>query len=129
MEIVRRIYEEGFARRSVDVPGIKERVAPDYRFHARPGWPGQAVYRLDEMTALWADLDATFTDHTLVPTRYEDLGSYVLVALHQAARLRDSDHAISQNFLHLWHLSGGKVQETLSFTDRAEALEAAGLSE
>ena len=33
-----------------------------------PDGLGQTVYRIDEMTALWADLDMTFADHSLVPT-------------------------------------------------------------
>ncbi len=67
VEIVRWAYEEGLARRRVDVPGVEERFAPAYRFHPRPGFPGRTVYRLDELPGLWADLDTTFTDHRLVP--------------------------------------------------------------
>ncbi len=126
VETVRWAYEEGHARRTVDVPGIAERFSPDYRFHARPGWPGQTVYRLDELTALWADIDTTFTDHSLVPTHYEGLGAHVLVTLQQTARLRGSNHQINETIYMLWHLSEGKIQEAWTFTDKAEALEAAG---
>ena len=125
MEIVRFAYEEGHARRTVDAPGFEERIAPEYRFHGRPGFPGQTVYRLEEMPALWADLDATFVDHSLVPTRYEDLEPYVLVTLRQTARLRGSDQRISETIYMLWFLSGGRIQETWTFTDKAAAIEAA----
>ena len=129
VEKVRFAYEEGHARRTVDVPGFEERISPDYRFHGRPGFPGQTVYRLDEMTALWADLDATFTDHSLVPTHYEDMEPYVLVTLQQTARLRGSDQEISETIYMLWFVSEGKIKGTWTFTGRAEALEFAGLSE
>ena len=128
VEIVRFAYEEGHARRTVDVPGLDELVSPDYRFHARPDWPGQSVYRLDEMTALWADLDATFANHSLVPTHYEDMGAYVLVTLQQTARLRGSDKKINDTIYQLWLLREGKVQETWTFTEKADALKAAAPS-
>lgn len=129
VEIVCLAYEEGLARRSVDSPALKERASPDYRFHARPGWPGQSVYRLDEMPALWADLDTTFTDHRMVPTAYEDLEPYVLVTVHQTARLRGSETEINQAIYHLWLVVEEKIRETWTFAAKAEALVAAGLTE
>lgn len=127
--MVRLAYEEGHARRTVDVPSVEERTSPDYRFHSRPEWPGQSVYSLEELPALWADLDATFTDHSLVPTDYEDLGPYVLVTIHQTARLRGSETEIDQTLYHLWLVIEGKIQETRAFAERAEALKSAGVLE
>lgn len=129
MEIVRWAFEEGLARRTVNIPGAEERFASDYRFHTPPGFLGRTVYRLDELTPLWADLDTTFTDHSLVPMHYEEIGTYVLVTLQQTARLRGSDDEINFTFYQLWLVSEGKIQETRTFTDNAEALEAAGLPE
>ena len=126
VELVRWVYEEGYARRKVDMPGVEDRIAPDYRFHTRSGFPGRTVYRLDEMTALWADLDTTFSDHRLVPQRYEALGrAHVLVTLEQTARLRGSDQRIDQTVYMLWRLADGRVSETWTFTDEAEARAAA----
>ena len=88
------------------------------------------AYRLDEMTALWADIDATFSDHSLVPQSYEAIGSTdVLVTLHQTARLRGSEHRINETIYMLWRLVEGRADETWTFTDKAKALEAAGLRE
>jgi hypothetical protein len=130
VEVVRWAYENSHARRTVDVPGIEERVTPGYTFHPRDGWPGPMAYRLDEMTALWADLDSTFSDHSLVPQSYEAIGSTdVLVTLHQTARLRGSDHRINDTIYMLWRLVEGRADETWTFTDRAMALEAAGSRE
>jgi ketosteroid isomerase-like protein len=128
VEIVRAVYEEGYAKRTVDLPSLRALLSPDYRFHTRPGWPGQAVYRLDEMTTLWADLDATLTDHSLVPTHYEAIGTYVLVTLQQTARLRGSNQELNETIYQLWLLTEGTIQETWTYTQRAEALEAAGLA-
>ena len=127
VEVVRWAYENSHAQRSVDVPGIEERVTPSYTFHTREGWPGATSYRLAEMTALWADIDTTFSDHSLVPQSYEAIGSTdVLVTLHQTARLRGSDHRINETIYMLWRLVDGRAEETWTFTDRAKALEAAG---
>src|SRR5689334_2681568 len=92
VEIVRWVYEKGHAQRTIDIPGREDRVAADYRFHTRPDFPGRSAYRLDQMVELWADLDSTFTDYSLIPQRYEPFGdSHVLVTLRQTARLRGSD--------------------------------------
>ena len=129
MQIVRWVYDELHAQRTVEVPGVDERIAPDYCFHGRSTFPGRTVYRLDEMTALWADLDETYTDHFLVPTHYEDMGDHVLATLEQTARLRGSNLEINQTIYMVWLIIEGKIQETWTFAERAEALEAAGLSE
>lgn len=129
VEIVRFAYELGYDQRTVEPRGFDGWFSPEYRYHARPDFPGQTVYRLDELTTLWADLDATYTDHRLVPEDYEDLGDHVLVRLQQTARLRGSDQDISGTIYMLWRVSALKIQETWTFTSRAEALEAVGLSE
>lgn len=126
VEKVRWAYEESMAKRTVDVPGADERVAPGYRFHARHGFPGRLLYTLDEMPALWADLDATFSDHSLVPENYEAIGSdYVLVTVKQAATLRGSDQRIDQTIYHLWRIVDGMLDETWTFTDEDAARKAA----
>jgi len=128
VEIVRWLHEQGHARRTVKTPGAEDRVASDYRFHPRPDFPGRSTYRLDEMVRFWADLDATFTDYSLIPQSYEPIGpAHVLVTLQQTARLRGSDQMLSELIYMLW-LVEGKAQETWTYADREEALEAAGLS-
>lgn len=82
------------------------------------------------MIEFWADLDTTFTDCSLIPQSYEPVGpAHVLVRLRQTARLRDSDQRLNETLYMLWHLTGGKAEETWTFTVREQALESAGLSE
>jgi hypothetical protein len=74
-------------------------------------------------------LDSTFADYSLIPQSYEPIRpDHVLVTLRQTARLRDSDQRLTELIYMLWHPAGGRVQETWTFTDRDEALEAGGLS-
>ena len=130
IELVRWFYEQGYARRTVDPPGFEDRLASDYRFHTRPSFPGPAAYRLDQLADLWADLDATYTDYSLVPKSYEPIGpAHVLVTLLQTARLRDSGDQIDETLYMLWHLSDGKAQETWTATDREQVFKAGGLPE
>jgi hypothetical protein len=130
VEIVRWLHEEGYARRTVELPGSENRIASDYRFHPRPGFPGRSTYGLDEIVRFWADLDATFTDYSLTPHSYEPIGAaYVLVTLRQTARLRGSDQLLTELIYMLWHLVEGRAQETWTSTVREQVLEAAGLSE
>lgn len=127
VDIVRWVYENGHARRTVSVAGAEHRVAPDYRFHPRPGFPGRSAYRLDEMVEFWADFDATFTDYSLIPESYEPVGpDHVLVTLRQTARLEGSEQMLTELIYMLWHLVEGTVHETWTFVDRDEAIEAAG---
>jgi ketosteroid isomerase-like protein len=127
VEIVRFAYEQVYAQRSTDIPGVRERIADDFRFHLRRGFPGRTVYHRDEMTEVWADLEATFTDYSLTPESYEALGDYVVVTLHQSARLRGSSQRIDETICHLWHVVAGKAREGWTFGRKGEALEAAGL--
>jgi hypothetical protein len=130
VELVRWVYEKSHARRTVDVTGSEERVSPGYRFHTRPAFPGPPAYRLDQMVDLWADLDATYTDYSLVPEVYEPIGpSHVLVTLLATTRLRGSDRQLVEHLYMLWRVTDGRVQETWTATDREQALKAGGLAE
>ena len=130
VEVVRWVYEKGFAQRTVDVPGSEDRMTSDYRFHTRPDFPGPPFYNLDQMVELWADLDSTFIDYSLTPESYEPVGpAHVLVTMSQTTRLRGSDQQIVETLYMLWHLIDGKAHETWTSTDREQALEAGGLSE
>ena len=82
---------------------------------------------LDSMTELWADLDETFDEFTLVPERFEVIGDYVLVSIYQTTKLPGSDDRVESRIFHVWRVKHAVPQEAWSFADRAEALEAVGL--
>jgi hypothetical protein len=94
-----------------------------------PDFPGGSAYRLDQLVEFWADLDATFTDYSLIPQSYEPIGpAHVLVTLRQTARLRGSDEQLTELIYMLWHLTEGKARETWTSTDREQVLAAGGVS-
>ena len=126
VELVRRAYDEAFAERSVAGP-LRKFVADDFRFNMRSEFPGRGVYAIDEITEMWAEMDATFSDFQLVPSDFAGFGDYVLVTVNQSTRVRGSELRVEATIYHLWHVTGGKVQEAWAYGDRDEALEAAGL--
>ena len=123
VQLVRRAYEEGYSRRSVDP--VRDITAAAFRFHMRPGFPGRPSYGADEMTDIWADLEDTFSEYSIAPEAFESLGRHVLVTLRQNARMRGSDAWIDNTVWHLWDVTGGILREAWTFDDRAEAVAAA----
>ncbi len=127
VEAVRVAYEVAYVERSVE--NVREAVAEDFVFHSRPEFPGRSRYGLDEMTQLWADLDETHTEFSLVPEEFAPVGDYVLVTLRQSARMRDSAARLDSPVYHVWHVQNGKPREAWAYATREEALEAVGLRE
>jgi len=126
VEIVRGAYEL-YVKRAVDP--YRAHFADDFKFHTQPGFPSQAVYGIDDMQTLWADLDETFTDYSVVPTDFVGVGDYVIVTLQTSTRMKGSRARIEETIYHLWHVRGGKVLEAWAHSEREAALEAAGLQQ
>ena len=123
--MVRRAYEEGYQRRTVDIADLREVFSDDFVWHSRAEFPGRKQYRYDEVPQLWADLDETYAEFELVPQEYTEVGDYVVVTVENSARLRGSDVRIDSTIFHVWHVLNGKPQAAWGYTDRAEAFAAA----
>jgi ketosteroid isomerase-like protein len=76
------------------------------------------------MTEIWADLDETFTEYSLVPEDFAEVGEYVIVTIRVSARMKASDARIDSTIYHVWHIRDGKIREAWTFTTKSEALEA-----
>ena len=74
-------------------------------------------------------LDAAFHDYAHELGEATDLGDRVLFLTTFVAKTSADSVAFRQSEPHLWSLRDGKVTRLQWFHDRAEALEAAGLSE
>src|SRR4051812_92531 len=120
VETVRRAYEVAYAERSVE--GLVDVAAENFIWHQRTEWPGLSVYRLEDLPQLWADLDDTYTEFTLVPEDFRAVGEYVMVTVRTGARIRAGDTRIDSTLYHVWHLRDGKVREAWTYTTPAEAL-------
>ncbi|MDX6674467.1 MAG: SnoaL-like polyketide cyclase [Solirubrobacteraceae bacterium] len=124
---VRRAYEVGYAERSVE--NLLDGLDESFVWHQRPEWPGRSLYGVEDLPQLWADLDDTYTEFSLVPEDFAPVGEYVVVTVRNSARMRASDARIEATLYHVWHLRDGKAREAWTYSTRAEALEAVGRAE
>ena len=127
VEAVRLAYEVAYVERSIE--NVRERFDENFVWHSRPDFPGRAEYRADEMSRLWAELDETYTEFSLVTEDFMPVGAYVVATIRTGTRMRGSDARIDTTSYHVWHVPDGKPREAWSYGTREEALEAVGLSE
>ena len=93
------------------------------------GWPEQQTYEgvagartfLREWTAAWDDWE-------LEIDAVHDAGDQVVVLLRQHGRSKSAGMPVEMSFAQVWTLRDGKQSRMDMYSDRAEALEATGLS-
>ena len=127
VELVRRVFD-AFNRR--DIGAFLELLDPDVEWVPILAVLEGRVYRGHEEIRGW--IKDLATDWEFFQVDYEDLrdfGGQVLVSGHWHARGRASGVESENPGTYLYEIKGGKVASMRTFTDRAEALEAAGLSE
>jgi ketosteroid isomerase-like protein len=81
--------------------------------------------------AVRASLDhwkAEWEDYEVVPEEFVDIGDQVVVTVRLRGRGRGSGVQIDARFYDVYTLRDGKIVRMDQFTDRSEALEAAGLA-
>ncbi len=125
MEIVRTAFEQfacGDFSAWADFPD-------DFEFVTSPELPDAGTYRgeaaLRWLTA-WVE---SFEELTVEATEISDAGDKVVVAILQRGRPRESETVVEGRWWQVVTLRGGEVARIESFPERAQALEAAGLSE
>ncbi|MBA3327869.1 MAG: nuclear transport factor 2 family protein [Solirubrobacterales bacterium] len=128
VELVRTLYEVWNGRKGRE--GVIAFLAEDFEFvnphyalesgtrHGHAGW-SQAMDNLDE----------AFEHHGHEVDEVRDLGDRVLCFTTFVAQTNPDIAAFRQDEPQLWSLRDGKVIRLQWFHDRAEALQAAGLSE
>ena len=118
---MRRAYAVAYARRNVEE--MRGLFADDFEWHQRAEWPGRSVYRIDDLPALWDELDATYPEFDLEPVDFIDSNECVVVEVHTSARMPASGDRIDGRIWHVWRLGDGIVREVHVFSDREEAFE------
>jgi ketosteroid isomerase-like protein len=98
---------------------ITYRADPD-----RATFDGKAGFR--DAAADWTE---DFSEWQVLPKEFTDLGERVLVRVLQIAQGRSSGVRVEEDYWFLFELTGSKVSKLSFYSRRAEALEAAGLSE
>jgi ketosteroid isomerase-like protein len=127
VEVVRDIYErwrEGDFRTSVDV------LDPLVLFVLRPEFPDAGTYLGRERIAEYMrGFLEPWSRITIEAEDITDAGDSVVVAVRQAGVGEESGAATELRYFQVWSFRGRKVIRLENFRERAEALEAAGLSE
>jgi ketosteroid isomerase-like protein len=93
--------------------------------------PGFGFYRdVDAFVAAWLPYRDTFDEWRIeVEQLIEGRRERVIAFVHDGGRIKGSTREILQPVFHVYEFRAGKVVSLQIFLDRAEALEAVGLSE
>jgi ketosteroid isomerase-like protein len=123
VEIVRS-FTEAYLRG--DHVGAVSYLAPDLVYEVGQEMPAR---RPDEVLARWKRWEAEWERIELTPEEYIDAGDQVVLAVRYSGRGRASGIEFEERLFEVHTLRDGKVARKREFKTRAEALEAAGLSE
>jgi ketosteroid isomerase-like protein len=128
VELARRLHR-AFNER--DREALAEVFDPDVEWVPIMAKLEGASYRGHEGVNRWLDeLDRDWVEFVTDPREFRDLGEVVLILGTWHARARHSDLALDdQPGAWVAQIRNGRVVRQETFTDRAEALEAVGLSE
>ena len=127
VETVRRGYE---LLNSRDIEAWIRFLHPDVEAHDLAGIPDAPVRRGHDAMREWvADMDDLYVDAHYEPAEFIDAGRFVVVAVHAKAQGRRGGVPLDIPMFHVCELEDGQTRRFWAFFNRAEALEAAGLSE
>ena len=128
VEVVRRGYEQFIATGDLIVGA----ATPDFvwdmsNFH---GWPEQQAYEgVDGARTFLSEWTDAWEDWELELEALYDAGDRVVALVHQHGRSKGAGMPVEMSFAQVWTLHDGKQARMEMYSDRDEALEAAGLSE
>jgi ketosteroid isomerase-like protein len=118
------------AHNTGDVDGLAKTLHPAVEWYPAVLALTASVYRGHEgVRAMLRESDEVFVSRTFEETEIRDLGDRLLVFGRMRARGVESGAETVVSFNQLVRFKDGKPIEIRTFLERAEALEAAGLSE
>lgn len=140
VEVVRGIYaaldlsEPGSAEKfGAPVESLKGLVDPEIEWQGPREFPdlAETVHGYEGMARYGAKIAEAFDDYRMVPERFIDApDDRVLVFSREAGRGKGSGaEVVTHLTAHLWTLKDRRAVRMKSYWERADALEAAGLSE
>jgi ketosteroid isomerase-like protein len=128
IELVRGVFEAFTSR---DIDAMLELIAPEMEFWgptASFARQGEAYVGHEGMREYFADVERVWRTLEVVPHDFRDLGGRVLVFGRVYAR-GEGGYISDSPTQWLWRVRDGLVVSGRVFTNRAEALAAAGLEE
>jgi ketosteroid isomerase-like protein len=126
VEVVRSFFT-AFAERDLDAAARV--LHPEVEIQpAIVGGPERVIYRgVDGNRQFWADIDAAWTEFRIDVEEFRDFGEGVLVLGRAFARAPGSGIALDEASAWIATVREGQIARFRSFTNRRDALEAAGL--
>ena len=124
VEIVRGFYEQAARGDFSWIP-----ADDDFVFVTSPEMPDAGTYRgaaAREWITAWV---GSFADLTMETTEIIDAGGDVVVGILQRGRIRASEPPVEGRWWQVLTLRDGRVGVSRLFSNRGDALEAAGLEE
>jgi ketosteroid isomerase-like protein len=127
VEVVRRIYD-AFAKGGTSaIP--TELVAPDFELVLFPAFTSGPFQGQQGMVDFAREFDAMFDEYRLEAEEFLDIEDRVAVVVRFRGRGKGGGVPVDERIAHVWTLRDGKLARGDFFSDPAEALQAAGLSE
>ena len=126
VDLTRAAYEQ-FSRG--DFTGLFAASTKDFEFVTAAEMPDAGTYRGQEARDWILAYVASFDDYTQEATEILDAGDSVVVAVLQRGCPRGSDVSVESRWWQVLTFRDDSVTRTQMFSERAQALEAAGLSE
>ena len=128
VEIVRRAWE---ASKRHDNDAVFALYDPEVELVAvaNSTIDGRAYHGIDGVQEFFRDWLSAFVDFTSEVEEWIDVGAQVIAIVHTYGRGKRSGVPVEIHEAHLWTLRDGKLWRLQTFPTKAEALEAAGLSE
>jgi ketosteroid isomerase-like protein len=126
VELVRRCYEAWDRR---DFEALPELLQSDFELDltARVLNPDRYV-GVEGLRRFVDELGETWEDMGLEPEEFIDAGDQVVVPILARLRGRGSGLPLQDRIVQVWSVREGRVERMQVFTDRDEALRAAGLA-
>src|SRR5687768_338270 len=129
VEIVRSVYALGLDPSVLD-RAFGEFLSEEIELRLPQIYPDAVVYRGREGLLCWEQMiRETWGEWRVEPERFYDLGDQVLVLARIVAEGGTSGVRLDRKVAHLWSVRDGVVTTVEVYLDRAEAIEAVGLSE
>ena len=126
------IVREGYERFAATGEFVADLATDDFvwdmsNFH---GWPEQQVYEgVDGAGAFLSEWLEAWEDWELELEALHDAGDRVVALVHQRGRSKEGGMPVEMSFAQVFTLRDGKQARMEMYSDRDEALEAAGLRE
>jgi ketosteroid isomerase-like protein len=94
------------------------------------GWPEQQTYEgVDGARSFLQDWTSAWDDWELEVEAFRDAGNKVVCLVRQHGRSKAAGMPVDMSFAQVWTVRDGRQARMDMYSDRAEALEAAGLTE